>query len=507
MAITRYVDDDYCASCANDGYTWGTDAFASISSATDAAWFGDEIRVNPGIYGGFTIHAGQDHLTVSGTDPDAVFVDGGGSTGITLLPSGEVSTLYPTMEGVTVQNLTLRNANPGILLTNGGAATDDPDVSDDRNVVVQHVLFYQDIANSVAVQSMASALWLRHNTLVANASGVTLVHSQPTGLTDNYNFLQDNLFVALPNAAPLPYWWRDDQSQSPGINLDNGFASENGTGADWQTTPSGTLMTIDNAKFLNVVKQVFRVLAGSAAAGGASDGKTQGYYNYRTPVLVDATFVDPSNVPPGRTLGVDAFSTIQDAIDSGAQRVLVDPGVYYERISLVNGVSIFGAGAAQTILAPPDAGGGFLLGVENAKEAQFALFTLAGKDTADGVKVSGEGEAELQRLVIRNMGTAITVTGSSALVTLDNDTLVSNENGVMAVSCGNFDLRNSILAFHQNTALSYQTSGCPSTRRSCTPSMPTGAMAATSKSMASAVDEPGAWRNLRRPAVHRSQRP
>ncbi|MCP4210456.1 MAG: hypothetical protein GY764_03170, partial [Halieaceae bacterium] len=390
LATTLYVDDDYCSSCGNDGYTWGVDAFDAIQPAIDAAWFADSIIIAAGVYTSAIVHAGQDFLSLHGSDADAVFIDGNGGAAITLLPADEISTTYPNIEGVSIQNLTIRNAAIAIDVNYGGRTSAGPDISDGRNVQISNVLFYQDVADSTAIDALSSAVKVTHNTLVSNDSGVTLLHSQPGALTENYIFLQDNLFVALPNAAPLPYWWRDDSGQSPGLNVGDGYASENATGSDWQTTPSGTLMTVENARFLDVTKEVFRIGANSAAVGQASGGSDQGYYNYKAPVYVDATYCAKCD-NDGHSWGDDAFSSIQEGIASGAQKVLVDPGLYRERISLVNGVSVFGSGAGLTVLAPPDSNGGHLAGFENAKEATLALITIAGEDTADGIKVSAEG--------------------------------------------------------------------------------------------------------------------
>jgi hypothetical protein len=461
LATTRVVDDDFCASCLNDGYEWGVTAFNTLQSALDASWHSDIILLQPGIYAPAVIAAGQDFLTLRGTDPDAVFLDANGGVGLSLLPTP--TTTYPDIKGVTIENLTIRNASTAIKVNFGGQASASPNVESGDNVRVRNVLFYQDLPGSTAIEATASALWVRHNTLVSNAPGVTLVHSKPSFLTENYIFLQDNLFVALPNAAPLPTWWQDDQSQLPGLVSHNGFASENGMPGDWSSSPNGDLMTIQNAEFLNTVAEVFRIGAGSTARSKASDGSDQGYYNYRDPVTVDATFCPPPACEnDGLTWGKDAFNSIQDAIASGAQKVLIDPGIYRERISLVNGVSIFGSGAGLTVLAPPDDEGAFLVGVENAKETGLALISITGDDSdITGIKVDGDGLVTVQRAIIRNTGTAISVTGNSALATLVNNTIVSNDNGVKAVQCGNVDIRNSILAYHQDTALGLE--GCAST--------------------------------------------
>ncbi len=326
-------------------------------------------------------------------------------------------------------------------------------------MVIRNVLFYQNLPNSTAIHATTSAVRLRHNTFVANAPSVNLIRSTPGSLPSNAIFVQDNLFVALPNAAPLPAWWIDDAGNGgPTLNSHSGFASQNGVAGDWRVAPAGSpvsLMTVNEAAFLNVVEQVFRFGAGSAARGLAGDGADLGYYTYRNPVLVDATFCQSCD-NDGLTWGVDAFNSIQDAVASGAQRVLIDPGVYRERVALVNGVSLFGSGAGLTILAPPDpstGSGQALVGVEDARLAGVALMTIAGEGTSDGIQVDGQGSLTLKRAIIRNTGTAISVNGSDALATLVNDTIVSNDNGVIASDCGSIDVRNTILAYHQDTAL------------------------------------------------------
>ena len=467
-SAVRVVDDDYCATCANDGLTWGVDAFADLQPALDAAWFADTIYVQPGTYSGAVVHAGRDMVTIQGTDADAVFIDGGGSTGLLVFPPSDQTVIYPDIRGVTLRNLTISNVSTGVQINYGG----DPasaTLSDGDNIRLRNLLVYLDRTNSAAVQVLQSAVSLRHLTLVSNAPGAHLIVSQPGLLSSNAIYLQDNLFVALPNTAPLPAWWSDANGNAgPTLNSHSGFASINGQAGDWSVAPAGnpaTLMTRDEAAFLDWSQQVFRLGADSAAHGLASDGGDLGYYTYRAPVTVNPSFcADCDN--DGLTLGVDAFTTIGDGIASGAQQVLIDPGVYRERVALVNGVSLFGSGAGLTVLAPPgpstssghaSGSGQALVSAENTRLAGLALMTVAGEGSSAGLAVDGQGSLTVERAIIRNTTTAISVTGSSALATLVNDTLVNNGDGVAAADCGSIDMRNSILAFNQETALSMET--------------------------------------------------
>ena len=49
------------------------------------------------------------------------------------------------------------------------------------------------------------------------------------------------------------------------------------------------------------------------------------------------------------------FSSIQDAVNSGANQIVVEMGVYPETISLVSGVTVIGSGPNRTVIEPPPA--------------------------------------------------------------------------------------------------------------------------------------------------------
>src|SRR3990172_8675442 len=45
-----WVDDDYCDTCANDGHTWGSDAFDKIQGGIDSVSAGGTVHVLEGTY-------------------------------------------------------------------------------------------------------------------------------------------------------------------------------------------------------------------------------------------------------------------------------------------------------------------------------------------------------------------------------------------------------------------------------------------------------------------------
>jgi pectin methylesterase-like acyl-CoA thioesterase len=105
----------------NDGHTWNSDAFTTIQAALDTAVMSDTIVVGPGTYAPAVFHFGKDYITLRGVDPDAVFLDANGGTGLTILPASEWSSTSGGIKGVTVERLTIRNAMTGIEVNHGGS--------------------------------------------------------------------------------------------------------------------------------------------------------------------------------------------------------------------------------------------------------------------------------------------------------------------------------------------------------------------------------------------------
>ncbi len=457
-AVMRYVDDDYCAACANEGRSWGVNAFATLQAALNAAASGDTVYVNPGVYGPASIPTGKNNLTIQGADPDAVFVDADGGIGLQVYPVGGTGG-----QGVTVERLTIRNASTAIQVNQGGAPG-STDLNDPANIRVYNVLLSLDRANSIGIDMRTSNVDARHVTLVANGGGISLLNN--TSPVANAVYLRDSLLVALPNAAPKPQWWQSSGVQTVFLNTHNGYASSGGSASDWATAPSGTsatLMTLAQAAFYDTPRQVFRLLSGSTAIGRANDSGDLGYYQYHPPVWVNPTYCEKC-ANNGHAWNVTAFSDLQSAINSGAQRVLVEPGLYRERVYLVNGVRIFGSGAALTVVAPPTSTIGSLVGAEGVRDASLALLTLAGDGHEDGLRIDAGAQISVTRAIIRNTATAVAIDGAAggAAARLANNTLVNNVNGVADANCGNLDVEDTVFAFHTGTALSTQ--GCAVTR-------------------------------------------
>jgi subtilisin-like proprotein convertase family protein len=194
------------------------------------------------------------------------------------------------------------------------------------------------------------------------------------------------------------------------------------------------IITHDEASFLDPARDVYRL--------GASTVLTAGYHIYRPDAIV---------APSG-----EEFTSIQAAIGSGANRVLVRPGVYQEPFYLVSGVEVIGARADQTIVE--SAGNATTLArAEGIVGASLSRVTLNGDGSGvDGLLVEdGAQSTTFARSIVRGTETGIRVDGEETDLEVVNNTVVENENGFQATSCAPVDVRNTIFAYHGSTGITY----------------------------------------------------
>jgi hypothetical protein len=163
-AITRYVDDDWAGTSsgadpdgAGPATNFGTNSFATIQTAVNGAAVGDTIQVRPGGYAGFEVTgAAKNDLAIVGDDPDAVFVNGASQGG------SNAAAYIHDVTGVSLSQLTLRNADRGLWLLRAGtggysspvSGMGDPALRTELSrVLVQDCLFgiYSDRLSTVSV--------------------------------------------------------------------------------------------------------------------------------------------------------------------------------------------------------------------------------------------------------------------------------------------------------------------------------------------------------------------
>ncbi len=218
------------------------------------------------------------------------------------------------------------------------------------------------------------------------------------------------------------------------IDLDavNAWVSD----SEWSVAPQaewGVQIGVADAAFVAPEQDLYRTGFGSIL--------TAGYHQYRPDAIVGEN---------------GEFSTVVEAINSGANRVLVRPGLYQEPFQLVSGVQVIGAGADKTFLSSEN-GSPALVRAEGVVRSGLSGFTLKGSGSEVGVQVEdGAREVVLSRNIIHNTATAIQTSGRSTDTEVVNSTVVDNQWGLDAVNCAPVDVRNTLFVSNDQAALQYQ---------------------------------------------------
>jgi hypothetical protein len=261
----------------------------------------------------------------------------------------------------------------------------------------------------------------------------------PVGVTPDKLALDRVAFV-VPETAAAPTWLNPDLPAEDFALSGSGNAWVAGSGTAWSPSPSledSRLMAHDEARFLDADRGVYRL--------GADSILDAGYHIYRPDAIVAAG-------------GGEEFTSIQAAVHSGANRVLVRPGVYPEPFYLVSGVEVIGACADKTLIELPGGSSApALVRAEGVVRAGLSRLTLAGDGVVDGLHVEdGARFIVVARDIVRGAGAGIRVEGPEADVEVVNNTLVGNVSGLVAANCASVDVRNTILAYHGSAGLQYE---------------------------------------------------
>ena len=203
-------------------------------------------------------------------------------------------------------------------------------------------------------------------------------------------------------------------------------------GSGWTPTNKGTLPETSADPFLDTSRDLYRM---------GQTGYTVGYHTYTDPVTATTT------------------AGIQAAINSGANRVVVEPGIYEEAVYLVNGVEVIGANPDWTIIRPLSGStANALVRAEGPVGASLSRFTLDGQNSGlNGLEVSGNAaHITLQRAPIYGTNTGIVIDGADSDLEVTHVTAARNNNGLSATNCASVDVRDSIFAYHTGSGLSHE---------------------------------------------------
>lgn len=245
----------------------------------------------------------------------------------------------------------------------------------------------------------------------------------------------ENSAVVVPAANSSANWLNitDPLPDDFNFRVGGGNTWFNGTGLP---NNGGSVPTSGANPFLDQQHNVYRM---------GQTGYAMGYHTYTNPVTATTT------------LGLQA------AINSGANRVVVQPGVYEEQVYLVNGVDVIGANPDWTIIRPPGGSTEPVVRAEGPAGASLSRVTLDGQNTGlNGLEVTGNAEAiTFSRGIIYDTNTAILVDGSGSDLEVANATVALNTNGFAATNNAPVDVRNSIFAYNSGIGLSHTAGASP----------------------------------------------
>ncbi len=436
-----------CDRCGAGGdLVWGQTAFGEIAEAVASG--AARVLVHPGRYP-------QPFHLVSGVE---VLGYGAGVT-IVEAPSGGSGALVRAegVAGAVVARLTL----------SGSADWEGLRVEDGARGITLARSIVRDASTGVRLRG-DSAVELVHNTIVKNVDGVTAEGATPVDLRNT--ILAYNAGIGLTYGAPSQLtnnyngYWGNGAAMSPlGAGPGNLFADPRfadaaahdyslgegspliDAGAPGDPTPPGTGGRAD---------------IGCLEYGGAAFYADQGY--------------GPAALNDGLTWGVDAFGSIQAALDaaqdalaglqgaipSGGYRVGVGPGTWFERVSVPSHVQLLGSGAERSTIDAGHAGSAVTL--DGVVESGVSGFTLQGADAggagvsvahasnqvrisrnvirqnaSQGVRWSGRSSGSVAfNTIVDNGGAGVLVEGPACWAEARNNILSGNLWGLRAVSGG-----------------------------------------------------------------------
>ncbi len=273
--------------------------------------------------------------------------------------------------------------------------------------------------------------------------------------------LQENAFVA-PESAANSVWIAAHPNAYEDYMVDDGGGNQwvSSSSASWTQTTWETPITHSTANLVDTANSVYRTSDGSTL--------TAGYYTPDTrEVYVSPNFCATCD-NDGLTWNVDAFTSIQKAMNSGAQRVYVRAGIYRETLTLHNGVEVIGAGADSTIIKSPVGSSASAIVSASGINARLSRVSLVGDGSIDGLIVNSDAiSVTLSRSIVRDTDTAIWLDGSATNTEITNNTIVNNQSGVEATNCARINVRNNTFAYQSGAALDFSDPNEPDLPAAC----------------------------------------
>ena len=440
------VDDDYCATCANDGLTFGSTAFSTIQSAIGAAPAGWQINIMPGVYAPFSVN-GKNDLRIIGAGAESVFVEGAG---------GAFAAQISNATGVRLSKMTLRNAQVAVDLVNAGI---NGSVSGSIGLAttLDRLLIHGFSVAGVQMTRVSTAVATRLTLVAQNA---TASHFNIVGAGDATPSNKLTVFASLivaPASSVNATWFApvapmaDFAIPTPGIFVDGDAAGSTA----W--SPAATGVARASVAFRDEARNVFAVQANNQ--NGYDSDRLYYPIAYVSPDYASGLPTFLTGVGASQNRDVTVFRSIQAAINAGIKQIIVAPGMYREAIYLTDGVNIVGAGAERTIIEKPSNTAHPAVQADGVRSVSLSgVSIVAGTGSAGGTAFSAKSGAQvkLMRNVIRDSAAGIALDGATTDVEIINNTFARNGDGVRASNNAGVRVRNNAFLGNTGTGMSYQ---------------------------------------------------
>lgn len=318
----------------------------------------------------------------------------------------------------------------------------------DGNVGQSSIMTYSGYAGTFTVNDGGGMVRMSNYLYVAQGSGQSgfwrfgPLNPRPSKLS-----VTDTVFIAASGVSAAQSITPTGNREDFVYSVANGvYVDDNATTWTPSISPAARV-TRSAAQFVNDSMGVYRTRLGSALSTG--------YYVARDAAHPVDVYVAPTYCAScgndGHRWLVDAFASIQAAIDSGAQRVILAPGIYRENIALAQGVVLVGAGAEATLIRPPTGSTRPLISAAGIAEATVARLTLDGEGrSVVGLNVDGGSRnINLKRVILRNLLRGAVVDGAATVLDVVNATFVRNTTALAARNGAVPRVRNSV--FYANT--------------------------------------------------------
>ncbi|MFN8482269.1 MAG: Ig-like domain-containing protein [Anaerolineae bacterium] len=446
-AAIVHVSPAYCSTCANDGYVWGTAAFASIQAAINAG--PQRILVGPGVYReALTL---KSNMQVIGAGADATILQQPATAAASLVT-------VPGASNVVLSRLTIdAGGSANGLLINGGAKA----VQITRSII-------RNAGKGIAVADSATQAEVVNNTLIGGGTGLEVTCGAVSVRNTAFAYHNNTAIRYASQSCPA--------GAAPSITYDLFWANAadlvvDGTARD--AASQGAVFA--DPLFTNPSVNDYRPMSDSPVigAGDPADPVPPG-----SGTRVDIGYVQQAQASffaddsycqtcanDGLTWQVDAFGKIQDAVNAASQFVKavgvsvamtttsavglavtvgVGPGTYAERVSVPSHVRLVGSGAEQTTI---NGSGASPVTVSAATQAEISGFTLVSGGSAASINVlSASNFITVTRNIVRSSA-GISFSASSSGLVLNNTIVGAVGPGVLSTGAGTWvEVRDNILA-------------------------------------------------------------